>query len=104
MEKLEIDDTNLNYSRTYKIDEPSFGTILRCCPELEELIITSWTSCNQRQLQYMMKEVEGSKLQVFTYKTGWITKEPKDVKSETYHTNWHYDAEEDKLTFSAVKK
>ena len=104
VQKLDIDDTNLNYSRTYKIDEKAFCTILEGCPRLTELNISSWSSCNCKQLHFILRELEDSIIELFNYKTGWIMNEPNNFQSHIYHVNWNHCVSDDMLLFCATKK
>lgn len=110
VEKLDIDDSTVHVSRTGQsgpilMDEQSFGRMVEYCPRLKMVAITTWSSCKQKQINRMLKVIEGSNIARFHIKATWITRGYIKFRPLSSHNiDVKYVFEEDRIDMSVIKK
>ena len=106
VEKLDIGDTTLNNSRSGQTYQTPiiFRRIVKHCPRLKVLAITTWSSCDQEAIIRMLKIIEGSDIVEFELKTGYTSKSFTHFRSLSHQIDVKYVFAEDRLHMSIIKK
>ena len=68
----------------YPVGTGAVANIIKCCPQLEELIIDSKVFMRAMELQSMFEEMDDSKIQKFQYN---IEKDIGDIRVMCYEEN-----------------